>query len=379
MKKLTAKRSALALALLAGAGALAWTLLPAATADSKAAADSKNARPTLTVSTVKAQYADWPVQLAANGNIAAWQESIVGSELGGLRLAEVLVNVGDKVRRGQVLARFASDTVAADVARQEGSVEQARAALSEAELGAEGARQLASSGVLSAQQTKQYLSAEQSARGRLKTAQASLRLDQIRLRQTELTAPDDGVISARNATLGAVTGPGAELFRLIRQGRLEWRASLPSSALAGIAPGQAVKVVAANGAEIDGKVRMIGPTVDPVSRYALVYVDLPASTAHAGMFATGKFELGHGQALTVPQSALLTRDGRYFVFQVGPKAQVIQTQVTLGRRIGSRVEVLTGATPAMQLVAQGAGFLSDGDMVKVAAAPAAGVALVSAK
>ena len=367
MKKITAQRSALAVVVLAGAGALAWLLVPRATG--AAAAPPPTARPTLAVTTVQPHWAEWPVQLVANGNIVAWQESSIGSELGGLKLEAVLVDVGDTVKRGQLLARFASDTVAADLAQQEGNVEQAQAALAEAEVGAEGARQLASSGVLSAQQSKQFLSAELSARGRLKTAQAGLRMNQIRLRQTELRAPDDGVISARSASLGAVAGTGTELFRLIRQGRLEWRASVPSSALAGIAPGQKVQLQAANGSRIDGKVRLIAPTVDAASRYALVYVDLPASSAHAGMFATGQFELGRSKALTVPQSAVLTRDGNYYVFRVGDKQQVVQTQVVPGRRLDGQVEVLSGANLSMRLVAQGAGFLSDGDTVQVAATP----------
>lgn len=328
-------------------------------------------RAALTVTTVKPQAADWPLVLSANGNISAWQEAIVGSELGGLRLAEVLVNVGDVVQRGQVLARFAGESVAADLAQQEAAVEEARAALSEAESNAERARTLSSSGALSAQQTTQYMTAERSAKARLLSAQARLQIEQIRLRQTQVIAPDDGVISSRSATVGTVAPQGVELFKLIRKSRLEWRAEVTSSDLLRIKPGQNVRVLGANGAKVDGTVRMIAPTVDPATRNAMVYVDLPhAGEVHAGMFATGQFELGRATALTVPQSAVVTRDGYNYVYRVAAENKVAQTKVTLGRRVGDQIEVLAGATSAMTLVGQGAGFLADGDAVNVVAAPA---------
>ena len=355
----------------AGAGGKA-TAGAAAPAAGGASAPKQQAA--LTVTTVQPQQVDWPLLLSANGNIAAWQESVVGSEVGGLRLAEVTVNVGDEVRRGQVLARFSADTVAAEVAEQEAAVDLARAALSEAEANAEGARLLTSSGALSAQQTKQYLTAELSARARLKAALARLRQNEIRLRQTQVLAPDDGVISARSATVGTVTAPGAELFRLIRQGRLEWRANVISSDLLRVKRGARVTVTAANGVTAVGKVRMVAPTVSPSSRNTIVYVDLPPGAGQAGMFASGQFELGHATALTVPQRAVLARDGYNYLYQVGAGDRIVQTPVTLGRRQGERVEVLSGATPSMRLVSEGAGFLADGDPVRVVAPPPAALA-----
>ncbi|WP_211462864.1 efflux RND transporter periplasmic adaptor subunit [Collimonas silvisoli] len=337
--------------------------------------DKEPAKPkaSLTVTTTKAQSVDWPLSLSANGSIAAWQEAVVGSELGGLLLAEVNVNVGDVVKRGQVLARFTNESVAAQVAQQKAAVEEARAALSEADANAERARTLVNSGALSGQQTTQYEVAERSAKARLLSAQASLEMQQIRLRQTQVIAPDDGVISSRTATVGAVAAQGQELFKLIRQNRLEWRAEVNASDLLQIKVGQAVKLRVTNGVLVDGKVRMIAPTVDPVTRNALVYVDLPVpGSAHAGMFGTGQFQLGHAEALTLPQSAVVMRDGFSYVYQLGKDDKVIQTKVALGRRVGERIEVLDGVngansiTPTMTLVEKGAGFLADGDTVRVA-------------
>lgn len=347
--------------LLGGAGV--WV----AAADSPKPAPAANKqKAALTVTVIKPQLSDWPLSLSANGSIMPWQEAIVGAELSGQRLAEVQANVGDIVRRGQVLAQFSRDSVAADLAQQEAAVEEARAALSEAQSNAERARMLSSSGALSAQQISQYMTAERSAQARLKAALARLTLEQIRLRQTQVTAPDDGVISARSATVGAVANAGQELFKLIRKNRLEWRAEVTSGDLLRVKPGQPVKLLAANGAKLDGKVRKIAPSVDLQTRNALVYVDLPVgSEARAGMFASGQFELGRSSALTVPQGAVVQRDGFSFVFLVGRDGKVAQTKVALGRRVQESVEVLSGVTAEATLVAQGAGFLADGDTVKV--------------
>jgi RND family efflux transporter MFP subunit len=327
-------------------------------------------RASLTVTSITPRSTEWPTALAADGSVAAWQEAIIGSELGGLQLADVLVNVGDVVKRGQVLARFASEGLAADLAQHEALADGANAALAEAAANADRARALFASGMISAQQSTQALTAERSARARLLSAQASVRADQIRLAQARVVAPDDGVISSRHATIGSVASPGMELFRLIRQSRLEWRAEVTSADLERVRPGQPVALTGANGVQVGGRVRMIAPTIDPVSRKAIIYVDLPAPCGlRAGMFATGQFELGRAPALTVPQRAVVTRDGHDLVYRIVAGDKVVQTRVTLGRRLADQVEILNGADPTMTLVDQGAGLLDDGDTVKVVAAP----------
>lgn len=356
--------AAAAVSALLSAGGAYWALAHGG-APQDAGAASAAPRATLTVTTVKPQPADWPQVLAADGNVAAWQEAVIGSE-DGLRLTEVLANVGDAVRRGQVLARFAAERVAAEVAHKEAAVDEAQAALAEAAANAERARMLSASGMMSAQQSLQLVTAERSAQARLLSARTSLRIDQIRLAQTRLLAPDDGVISSRSAAVGTVAPQGMELFRLIRQGRLEWRAEVAADQVARLHPGQPVSVTGATGAVAQGRVRMIAPTLDPASRRALVYVDLPPGPGlQAGMFATGRFDLGHAAALAVPQAAVVTRDGRDYVYRVVAGKKVVQTRVALGRRLGDLVEVVSGASADMTLVAQGAGFLADGDTVQL--------------
>jgi RND family efflux transporter MFP subunit len=351
-------------ALLAAAGTLAGVAaFDVRAADPPAAPAPK---PALTVTLVSPQRGELPVAVAANGSVAAWQEAIVGAEAAGLRLAEVQVNVGDRVRRGQVLATFVAALPQADLAQAQAAVAEAEATLSEATANAQRARDLQASGALSAQQINQYLTAERTADARLQAQRALFKTQQLRLAQTQVLAPDDGVISARTATVGAVVGAGQELFRLIRQGRLEWRAEVASSDLATLKPGMAVRVAPAGGQPVTGKLRIVAPTVDTATRNGLVFVDLPQpGTARAGMFARGEFLVGSTAATTLPQSAVLLRDGFSYVFQAGADSKVRQVKVTVGRRLGERIEVTGGLDLTARVVATGAGFLGDGDTVRV--------------
>lgn len=372
--------AAVAFAVLAGgAAALLSPKLNAADDDNKAA----NPKPALTVSVVRPQTSSLPIRLAANGNIAAWQEAIIGSESNGLRLAEVHVNVGDQVRAGQVLATFANESVAADVAQARAGLMEAEANAAEAAANAARARTLQSTGALSEQQINQYLTSEQTAKAKVEAAKATLAAQQVRMKHVQVVAPDSGIISARAATVGAVVPAGTELFRLIRRGRLEWRAEVTSSELGRIKTGTPAAIVAVNGAELKGKVRMVGPTVDPQSRAAIVYVDLGPSgdntpPAKAGMFARGEFDLGASSALTVPQQAVVLRDGFNYVFRLTPENRVQQVKVRTGRRIDDRVEVLEGLKPDAVVVVSGAGFLNDGDVVRLAGDVPAGAAATPA-
>jgi HlyD family secretion protein len=398
MQKLKLKHIALiVIAVLAlAAGAFYWTSGKPGAAPASAKAAPK---PALTVTTEHPQTTRLPITLAANGNIVAWQEAIVGSESNGLRLTQVLVNVGDTVKAGQLLANFSGDSVQAEVAQARASLLEAQASAADAAANAARARTLQSSGALSAQQINQYLTAEKTAKARAEAAQALLGAQQLRGRQTQVLAPDSGVISARAATVGAVVGAGTELFRLIRKGRLEWRAEVTSAELGRITSGTTATVRPASGGEIQGRVRMIAPTVDPQTRSALVYVDLPSSAgngspevrragppqastappggsevreatsvgvAKAGMFARGEFDLGATNALTVPQRAIVVRDGFNFVFRLNPDQRVTQVKVQTGRLAGERVEVLSGLAADAPIVVNGAGFLNDGDVVRLA-------------
>lgn len=360
------KSRLLALAALVAAGVLFVLFRAPAEKPAEPVKPAAAARPALTVRLTTPQTLDWPQVLPANGNVVAWQEAVIGPEIANYRITEVRVQVGDAVKKGQVLARIASDTVASELAEARAAVAELEASAGEAKANAERARELREKGFYSSQLNTQYQTAQHTAQARLAAGQARLQAAGLKMDKTGVLAPDDGVISARSATVGSLTQPGQELFRLIRGGRLEWRAEVSSADLAKVRSGAVALLTAPGGETVKGTVRAVAPSIDPQTRNGLVYVDLPASPAvRAGMFARGEFELGRRPAVTVPQTATVLREGFAYLFRLEGEDRVAQTKVTLGRRFGERVEVLSGLSDGARVVESGASFLADGDVVKV--------------
>ncbi|MBU1365542.1 MAG: efflux RND transporter periplasmic adaptor subunit [Gammaproteobacteria bacterium] len=363
---LAGRKTYIALAIVALAVTGAFLLSRSDESKPAEAAKAAAARPALTVSLTAPQALDWPLVLPANGNVVAWQEAVIGAEIANYRITEVRVQVGDKVKKGQVLARIASDTVASELAEAQASVAELEASAAEAKGNAERAKELKEKGFYSSQLNSQYQTAQNTAQARLAAARARQQGASLKVGKTAVLAPDDGVISARSATVGSLTQNGQELFRLIRGGRLEWRAEVPSADLGQIKAGVAATLTAPGGEAVKGTVRAVAPSVDPQTRNGLVYVDLPATSAvRAGMFARGEFSLAQSPALTLPQSAVVLREGFAYVFKMEGEDRVAQVKVALGRRLGERVEIVSGLEPTARVVATGAGFLADGDVVKV--------------
>ncbi len=350
----------------------ALSLLIAACSGGEAPPETSRAaaRPALSVTLAAPQPEDWPQTLAANGSVVAWQEAVIAPEIDNYRIAEVRAQVGDVVRKGQLLARIDGEAVASELAEAQAAVAELEAAAADARANAARAQELQAKGFYSSQLHAQYRTGEQTSAARLAAARARLQSAQLRMNRTAIVAPDDGVISARSATVGSQTQKGQELFRLIRGGRLEWRAEVPSAELGRLRPGVAATLTGPAGETVRGTVRAVAPSVDPATRNGLVYVDLPASTAvRAGMFARGEFELGRAPAQTLPQAAVVLREGFAYVFRLDGE-RVAQQKVGLGRRQGERVEIVDGLPAGAQVVASGAGFLADGDVVKVVAGDA---------
>jgi HlyD family secretion protein len=244
-------------------------------AKAKPEAASAAAKAALTVTLVQPQRIELAQAVQANGNIAPWQEASVGSESSGWRLAEVLANVGDVVKKGQVLATYAAETAQAELA-------QGRAAWPKPKPRWPKPRPMPSVRAICrpaapCPRSRSSSTSPPSARPRrrLDALRAAARVQQLRLAQAQVLAPDHGVISARSATVGAVVGAGQELFRLIRQGRLEWRAEVAATHLGQLKPGQAVRISPVVRRPLTGRVRMVAPTVDAATRNGMVYVDLP--------------------------------------------------------------------------------------------------------
>lgn len=315
----------------------------------------------LTVTSASPRRVTWPTTLEVPGAIAPWQEAIVSAQISGYQITEVLVNVGDQVKKGQVLARINQALLRADEALALANFEQAEANHKRAVA-------LKTNGFISDQNILQLET-------QVKTTKALLDAKRLQLHYTEVTAPDDGAISARNATIGSVANTGQELFRLVRQNRLEWRGELSARQIAQIQPGQPVHLSLPSGASANAVVRQASPTLNTDSRLGLVYADIEANSgARAGMYAVGRISIGEAPALAVPAEAVVLRDGRSYVLELainteGPApnntAEVLLRAVEVGRREGQEVEVVSGLGDGARLAVRGSGFLNDGDSVRV--------------
>ena len=304
--------------------------------------------------------------VTANGTVFAWQEIVVGPEVGGYRVAAVNVEVGDRVRKGQELVRLADDMLGAEVASKRANLEQAQASLENAAAAYRRAQSLSGSGVVSQSDLDKLRSEELSARARVEVNKAELQGSDLRLRHTHVTAPDDGVISARSVNVGQVAQVGSEMLRVLRKGRVEWRAEIPESRMREIRVGQNVQLTTADGAQLDGKVRAIAPTIESSTRAGLVYVDIPSNgAARPGMFARGEILLGQTAASMAPLSSIVTQDGYTYVFVVTDQQLVARRRVETGAMRDKQIEIVSGVQPGERIVEKGAGFLKDGDPVRV--------------
>jgi len=264
-------------------------------------------RPALTVRTTSLRDDKWAQTLLANGSILPWQEAIITAQVQGLRIADVKVSIGDHVKQGDVLVTLDNYSRAGGEA------------------------------------------AEHTAQGRI-------------------IAPDDGVISAANANVGSMLQPGTEMFRLIRYGRLEWRADLTAEELMLIRKGMQVEVIVGENRVIKGTVRAISPAVNAQTRYGFALVTLPDSSGIiAGAFARGTFDISGGKKSlqSLPQSAVMQRGNTTFVLVVGADNQVHERAVTIGQRFTDRIQIRLGLKANELVVESGGAFLTEGDIVNV--------------
>lgn len=338
----------------------------AASTKSKDPADAAQTRPALTVTVAHAVRTTLPSVIKASGVIAAWQEGSIGARISGLPVVLVNVNVGDVIKKGQVLVRLDDATVRTELTQAQANLTQAQASAQQAEANRDRALALKASGALSEQDILQNTTVAATAGAQVSQATAALAAAQLKLQYTALTAPDDGVISARTASLGMVAQAGTEMFRFIRQSRLEWRAELNATQIAQVTPGLSVRLQLPGGQSVSGRIRQIAPSLSADTRLVIAYADLdPSTAARAGMFASGDIVKEVSEAVTVPAESVVIRDGRSYVMRLqGTRAQ--QVAVSTGRRQGSVTEILSGIHEGEIVIARGAGFINDNDIVRIA-------------
>lgn len=338
-----------------------------------------NPVPALTVTATTLTSAPLARSIPANGSIHAWQEIIVGPEVGGHRVAAVRVDVGDRVQRGQELVRLSSDLLEAEVAARRASLRQAQANFANADAALRRGTAVSASGALSVADLDSLRAQQLAAQANVQTGEAELQAAELRLKYTRVTAPDDGIVTSRTVNVGQVAQSGAEMLRLLRQGRVEWRAEIPEALLRSVRAGQAVRITTIDGTALGGKVRTVAPTIQTSNRTGLVYVDLDPgpdrAQARPGMFARGEITIGDVDATLVPVAGVVLQDGYSYVFVLRKDDTVERRRVQTGTVRGTNVEITQGASAGERVVVTGAGFLKDGDLVRVAPAPNASAGL----
>ncbi|HYE85256.1 MAG TPA: efflux RND transporter periplasmic adaptor subunit [Vicinamibacterales bacterium] len=343
---------------------LAFAGLPLRAVDAADAALSSEA--TLTVNSGKVEATPFTRYLSINGTVNAWQDVIIAPEVGGYRVEDVLVDVGDYVQAGQELVRLSTSILETELASREAALKQREAQAENARLAFERAQAVAERNLLSDADLDRLNSETLTAIAAVDAAKADLEAARTRLKFATVTAPDAGLITARNVTVGQLAQAGGEMLRLLRQNRVEWRGEVPEATLPSLQVGQNVTITSVDGREHEGTIRVVSPTVDPVTHNGLVYVDIEADTAlRPGMFARGRIEFDQSEALLVPLDALVSSDGYNYVFVIQSDRTVRRQMIQTGTIQGEQIEVIGGLEPGANIVTSGAGFLKDGDLVNV--------------
>jgi RND family efflux transporter MFP subunit len=333
----------------------------------RAAAAGERAREAvLTVTAAELRPVEVARSITINGSLFAWQEVIIAPEVGGYRVAEVKVDVGDHVQRGQTLVELSTALLDAEVATKQAALAQREAQLVNDAAALERGDSLKGMNLISEADYDKLKSAALASRAGVEAARADLQSSTLRLKFTKVTAPDDGVITSRTVTVGQIAQAGAEMLRLLRNGRIEWRGEAPESRLAELKPGQPVTISTADGAVFNGSIRVVAPTIQAGNRTGLVYVDLPPNERlRPGMFARGDIAVSHAMAFTVPLQSVVSADGYSYVFVLKPDNTVERRRIETGGVRDSEIEVTGGVEAGDMIVGKGAGFLKDGDLVNV--------------
>jgi len=356
-------RAQLRAALLLG---MAAVLLSACGTSDAPSGDAAAREAVMTVTATPLTRVELTRTVSMTGSVFAWQDVIIASEVGGYRVAEVFVDVGDRVTKGQRLVAMSKALLEAEVATKQAVLNQRQAELTNAEAALERGKSLSNMNVLSQADLDRLTSEQLASRARLESARADLETSRLRLQFTDVTAPDDGVITSRTVTVGQIAQAGNEMLRLLRNGRIEWRGEAPETRLADLAPGQPVSIATADGTKYLGSIRVVSPTIAAGNRTALVYVDLaPNDALRPGMFARGEIEIGTGPAFTVPLESIVSADGYSYVFVLGSNNTVARRRIETGAVQADSIEVVSGIEGGETIVIKGAGFLKDGDLVNV--------------
>ena len=349
--------------------------------------------PAMAVTTIAATRGPVVETVLVDGSLVARDEVLVGPQVEGLRIVELLAEEGDAVAAGQPLARLdrsgldiqlaqndaALARATAAIAQARSQVVQAEATDQEAASALERSRSLARSGVASAEALDQRLAAARGAAARLAAAREGLVVAEAERRQVEaqrrdielrlarsvVEAPRAGVVSRRSARVGAIASMAGEpLFRIVADGAIELEAEVPEIRLPRLAPGQKVRVELAGLPPVEGRVRLLPSEVDRATRLGRLRVALaPDAGLRVGRFARGTIETARREAIALPLSAVRF-DEREASVQVVVAGRVATRRVALGAIAGGRAEIASGLSEGESVVLRAGAFLRDGDAVR---------------
>lgn len=323
---------------------------------------------TVTVDTVRESQMDSAIM--GTGTVAAWRELPISSEANGFAIVEICADEGDKVEKGQVLARLNQSLLLAQIDQNKAAVAEAEASLANA-LADQKRAHAVTSGVISQQTIEQRETLVKTATAKLASARAILKGTNAKLAQMEIAAPTDAIVAVRSASVGQVVQNGTELFRLIQDGRLEVNALVPEADTFRIFPQQSARIIDPMKRVSHAKVRLVAPVVDARTRLGTVRVALPANTdLKPGMFVRVEIDASDLPTLTVPLKSLVWHDGKAAVFTVGDNGTAVLKTIAAGRKSSSAVEVVQGLTVGERIVVEGAGLLNDGEKVRAEVASA---------
>lgn len=324
---------------------------------------------TVTVATATLQ--NLPRTVTASGTVSAWEEVPVGAETGGLTATAVYVDEGSYVRQGQPLVQMNDALLRAQLRQQQAAVQTAQANAARDDAALARAQELKERGFLSQAGLDTALANQRASQANLAAARAALSETQTRLNQATIRAPVGGLVASRSVTRGQIIAAGTELFRIVRDGRLELDAQVPETELALVRSGQTAVVSSDEVGETTGRVRIVTPMVDAQTRLGVARISLAGGGFRPGMFARARIEVGAQPAVTVPTASVLYRENRAGVFVLGTDGRARFRPVTVLSRTADRTAV-SGVDAGVPVVVEGAGFLGEGDRVTVAAArPAA--------
>ncbi len=329
---------------------------------------------TVTVATAASQ--NLPRTVTASGTISAWEEVPVGAETGGLTATAVYVDEGRYVRQGAPLVQLNDALLRAQLRQQQAAVQTAEANADRDQAALDRAQELKERGFLSQASLDTALANKRASDANLLAARASLSETQTRLSQATIRAPVSGLVISRNVTRGQIVSAGTELFRIVRDGRLELDAQVPETDLGLVRAGQTAIVSSDQVGETTGTVRIVTPEVNPETRLGVARISLTAGGGfRPGMFGRARIDVGASPAVTVPTASVLYRENRPGVFILDNQGRARFRPVVILTRAREWTAV-EGIDAGVSVIVQGAGFLGEGDRVRVAAAarPAAATA-----